>query len=117
MTRDSDDERGQKWPLKAYQNPRFLASREARSVRLLAEFEEPRARFAHYDISDTVVFFGSARLFPRDVAEERLQAARRHKGDVAAAERALAMARYYEDARQLAARLTEWSKGLHDPAR
>ena len=117
MTRDPEDERGAAWPVKAYKNPRFLASRDARSVRLLSEFEEPKARFAHYDISDTVVFFGSARLIPRDVAENRLRAARQHGGDVAAAERALAMARYYEDARQLAARLTGWSKELKDPTR
>jgi uncharacterized protein (TIGR00730 family) len=117
MSRDPDDERAEKWPLKAYKNPRFLASRDARSVRMLAEFEEPKSRFARYDISDTIVFFGSARLLPRDVAEERLAAARRHQGDVAAAERALAMARYYEDSRALAARLTEWSKGLKDPTR
>lgn len=126
MTRDPDDERAEKWPLKAYKNPRFLASRDARAVRMLAEFEEPKSRFARYDVSDTIVFFGSARLLPRDVAEERLAAARRHGGvtpsgvpspEVAAAERALAMSRYYEESRQLAARLTEWSKGLKDPAR
>jgi hypothetical protein len=126
MSRDPDDERGEAWPLKAYKNPRFLASRDARSVRMLAEFEEPKSRFAHYDISDTIVFFGSSKLVPRDVAEDRLKAARQHGGvapsgvpspEVAAAERALAMARYYEEARQLAARLTEWSKGLKDPTR
>ncbi len=126
MTGDSDDDRGEKWPLEAYKNPRFLASRDARSVRILSEFEEPRARFARFDISDTIVFFGSSKLIPRGVAEDRLKAARQHGGvtpsgvpspDVAAAERALAMARYYEEARQLAARLTEWSKGLKDPTR
>ena len=117
MTGDSEDERGEKWPLKAYKNPRFLASRDARSVRMLSEFEEPKARFAHYDISDTVVFFGSARLLPRDVAETRVAAARAHGGDLAGAERALVLSRYYEEARQLAARLTEWSKGLKDPTR
>ncbi|MEK7245923.1 MAG: LOG family protein, partial [Pseudomonadota bacterium] len=117
MTRDPDDDQGETWPLEAYKNPRFLASRDARSVRILSEFEEPKARFARYDISDTIVFFGSARLIPGDIAEDRLKAARQHGGDVAAAERALAMSRYYEETRQLAARLTEWSKGLKDPAR
>ena len=114
---DDNDDQGEKWPVKAYRNPRFLASRAGRSVRMLAEFEEPKVRFERYDISDTIVFFGSARLLPRDVAQERLAAARHHGGDVAAAERALAMSRYYEDARELAARLTEWSKGLKDTTR
>ena len=117
MTAGDDDDQNEAWPLEAYKNPRFLASRDARSVRILSEFEEPKARFARYDISDTIVFFGSSKLLPRDVAEDRLKAARQHGGDVAAAERALAMARYYEEARQLAARLTEWSKALKDPAR
>ena len=117
MTAGDDDDQNEAWPLEAYKNPRFLASRDARSVRILSEFEEPKARFARFDISDTIVFFGSSKLLPRDVAEDRLKAARQHGGDVAAAERALAMARYYEEARQLAARLTEWSKALKDPAR
>ncbi|MCC7015751.1 MAG: TIGR00730 family Rossman fold protein [Rhodospirillales bacterium] len=126
MTRDPDDDQNEAWPLEAYRNPRFLASRDARSVRILSEFEEPKARFARYDISDTIVFFGSSKLLPRDEAENRLKAARQHGGvtpsgvpspEVAAAERALAMSRYYEEARRLAARLTEWSKGLKDPTR
>ena len=116
MSEDNDD-RGEKWPIKAYRNPRFLSSRAGRSVRMLAEFEEPKVRFERYDISDTVVFFGSARMLPNDVAAERLKAARQHGGDVTTAERALAMSRYYEEARQLAARLTEWSKGLKDTSR
>lgn len=117
MAEDDDDRRGVKWPQKAYKNERFLTSRAARSVRMLAEFEEPRARFAKYDINDTIVFFGSARIAPRDVALKNLEAARAHGGDVKAAERALDMSRYYEEARQLASRLTEWSKGLNDPTR
>jgi uncharacterized protein (TIGR00730 family) len=117
MANDEDDVRGTTWPVKAYKNPRFLASRDARSVRMLAEFEEPRSRFDRLAISDTIVFFGSARTLPRDAAAERLDAARRHGGDVVAAERDLAMARYYEDARALAGRLTEWSKGLKDTHR
>lgn len=114
---DDENQRGVKWPQKAYKNERFLTSRAARGVRLLAEFEEPRARFEKYDVNDTVVFFGSARIQPRDVALKNLEAARAHGGDVKAAERALDMSRYYEEARLLASQLTEWSKGLNDPHR
>jgi len=46
-----------------------------------------------------------------------LDAARNHGGDVAGAERDLAMSRYYEDARSLAGKLTEWSKGLEGSSR
>ncbi|MAN80316.1 MAG: TIGR00730 family Rossman fold protein [Rhodospirillaceae bacterium] len=101
-------------PPKAYKNDRFLNSRSARGLRILAEYVEPAARFGAFDVADTVVFFGSARILPRDEAEHRLQAAREHGGDVARAEMALDMSRYYEDARELARRLTEWSKGLED---
>ena len=54
---------------------------------------------------------------PRDEAEKRLDAARNDGGDVAAAERDLAMSRYYEDARALAAKMTAWSKNLEGSGR
>ena len=44
---------------KAYKNIDFMNSREARSVRILSEYLEPQARFARYNVTDTVVFFGS----------------------------------------------------------
>ena len=99
-------------PVKAYRNVPFLNSRDARPLRILSEYLEPDARFEDLEVSDTIVFFGSARIPPRDDAAARLEAARTHGGDVAAAEKWLAMSRYYEDARELASRLTKWSKGL-----
>jgi len=99
-------------PTKAYQNDRFLYSGAARTLRILAEYLEPHDRFAEFDVKDTVVFFGSARIRSRDDAEKALQAVRNEGSDVARAERAVEMSRYYEDARALAFRLTEWSKNL-----
>ena len=99
-------------PLKAYENKKFLSSKDARGLRILAEYMEPEARFEDLQVRDTVVFFGSARFLPRDEAEKKLEAARGHDGDVAAAERDLEMSAYYEAARELAHRLTEWSKNL-----
>jgi len=96
----------------AYEDASFLDAPGARPIRILAEYLEPKARFEEFDVEDTVVFFGSARLIPRDEAEKRLKVARAKGGDVKAARRALAMSRYYEDARALARRLTEWSKRL-----
>ncbi|MEK9725386.1 MAG: lysine decarboxylase, partial [Rhodospirillaceae bacterium] len=104
-------------PPKAYRNTRFINSPDARELRILSEYLEPQARFRDYNVSDTIVFFGSARLLPADVAETRLTEARAAGGDVAAAERAVTMSRYYEAARTLAGRLTTWSKGLEDPGR
>ena len=99
---------------KAYKNMEFLSSREARTLRILSEYLEPQARFARYGVKDTVVFFGSARTLAPDEAREQLEGTRA-SGDpsaTAAAERAVKLSRYYEDARVLARRMTEWSKGL-----
>jgi uncharacterized protein (TIGR00730 family) len=106
-----------KAPTKAYRDQRFLSSPDARELRILAEYMEPEARFEAFDVSDTIVFFGSARTKPREQALEDLEVARKQGGEVANAERDLEMSRYYEDARALAFRLTEWSKGLEDVKR
>jgi uncharacterized protein (TIGR00730 family) len=96
----------------AYRNVQFLESSEARPLRILSEYIEPKARFDHYNVKDTIVFFGSARFKPRDQAEAELAEVRRRGGDLRSAERALENAAYYEAARELAHRLTVWSKGL-----
>ena len=99
-------------PPKAYMNQRFLESREARGLRILAEYVEPLARFRRLRVDDTIVFMGSARLKPRDVATAALENAEKSGKDVAAARMALEMSQYYEAARELAHRLTQWSKKL-----
>jgi len=107
-----DVESEQDKPVKAYLNFDFLKSRGGRALRILAEYIEPETRFEQHKISDTIVFFGSARIQSRKVAEEARTAAQKHGGDVAHADRMVDMSRYYEEARDLSARLTEWSKGL-----
>jgi len=116
----------------AYENSEFLDSPDARTLRILAEYNEPMARFRRERIQDTVVFFGSARFRALDVASHELElldntgsvapapeaeqpardpeetSALRHKR----AEAAVEMARYYEDARTLAHLMTSWSKNL-----
>ena len=120
----------------AYENAEFLNSPDGRMLRILAEYQEPLARFRRERIQDTVVFFGSARFRALDVAHselellentgsaqpapEREQPARPQEiesGEASAlklrlAEAAVEMARYYEDARTLAGMLASWSKTL-----
>jgi uncharacterized protein (TIGR00730 family) len=103
--------------VKAYLKESFLKSSSARPLRILSEYLEPKSRFDHYQIDDTIVFMGSARLIAREQAEAELSAAERGEGDLERARRRLAMSRYYEDARELARRFTEWSKQLEDPER
>jgi uncharacterized protein (TIGR00730 family) len=104
-------------PERAYRSESFMGGRHARPLRLLAEYLHPEQRFESFRISDTIVFFGSSRLRSREDAQASLDHARAMGGDVAAAERVVAMSRYYEDCRELARRLTEWSKGLEKTRR
>ena len=90
----------------------FLTSTDARPLRILAEYLEPAARFKAEGIQDTIVFFGSARIKPRDEAAQDLVAAQAARHGIGAARQRLRMSRYYDDARELARRLTQWSKDL-----
>ncbi len=104
--------------VKAYQNEEFLHSTDARPLRILAEYIEPATRFAEFDVQDTIVVFGSARIRSQEQAEAGLAEARAG-GDadaIAKAEQVLDMSQYYEAARELSRRLTEWSKKLEDPS-
>ncbi|MGH8736813.1 MAG: LOG family protein [Burkholderiales bacterium] len=103
--------------VKAYSNQPFLNSKDARALRILAEYLEPKSRFEHHKVDDTVVFMGSARIKPRDQAEAALRQAQLGEGDPARAQADLRMSEYYEAARELAFRLTGWSKGLDSKAR
>jgi hypothetical protein len=106
---------------KAYNNYDFLNSPSARTIRVLAEFIEPQARFRKYNVKNTVVFFGSARAFSRQSALKNLNqikaALPRHRQpkkkllrQYEQAKRDLVMSRYYEDAARLSEELTRWFK-------
>jgi len=106
-------------PPKAYRNMDFIDSPEARPVRILAEFLEPQVRFRKYHVTDTIVFFGSARVVPSDKAKGDLERAKGESGESRVhgerfkhAERMVQMARYYDEAVELARMMTIWSKGL-----
>lgn len=64
-------------------DPAFLASDDARAVRILAEYVGPLAVFTREQVRDTIVFFGSARMGPGS--------------------------RTYEDAREVARLITAWT--------
>jgi uncharacterized protein (TIGR00730 family) len=109
---DNPPDRPARHQAKAYQNPRFIESKDARALRILAEYLEPLSRFAHFNVQDTIVFMGSARLKSETAAQAALAEAERTGAGVAEAQTALRLSAYYEAARELARRLTEWSKGL-----
>ncbi len=88
MPNQSSDKSACRPPV-AYRDEKFLASREGRSVRILSEYLHPLAQLRREKIHDTIVFFGSART-PEEGP----------------------MSRYYQEARQLARKVTEWSDSL-----
>ena len=106
---------------KAYNNLEFLNSADARLIRILAEYLEPAMRFKNQKVRDTIVFFGSSRTPPNDVAKKHYEEIKAKYDSSPSAEnkkkwefskKQLEMSRYYEDARTLARMLTEWSMSL-----
>ncbi len=109
---------------KAYNNKVFLNSPDARIIRMLAEYLEPESRFRKNGIEDTVVFFGSARMLPPEVAASRLNQIKKEAGQCSSltpelrnrlreAEMAVKTSVYYRDAVTLSSKLTTWSKKLY----
>ena len=80
-------------PKLAYKDEAFLDSATARPLRILAEYLQPLHAFEQQRVHDTIVFFGSARL--------------RADGP---------LGRYYDEARELARLVTEWSLSIPSPA-
>ena len=107
-------------PNKSYKNLDFLNSPEARAIRILCEYEEPKRRFEEQGVTDTIVFFGSARAksavdvrgdiahLNRELARTDINNGDELKAELEKAQRSLKLAEYYDKTRELARRLTEW---------
>jgi uncharacterized protein (TIGR00730 family) len=105
----------------AYLDSQFLESEEGRPLRILSEYLEPLRRFKDQRIQDTVVFFGSARVDSRERAERALGTLRARgvshtdadfQAELSRSRKHVDWARFYEDAREVAKRLTSWSLTL-----
>ena len=66
-----------------YYDKKFLGSMAGRPIRILSEYLGPLNTLKKYNIEDTIVFFGSARLRPKT--------------------------EYYDKAKQLSYNLTKWN--------
>jgi uncharacterized protein (TIGR00730 family) len=75
----------------AYREEAFLQSPSSRPLRILSEYLWPLSHFEEEKIQDTIVFFGSARI------EENGP-----------------LSRYYDEARELARLVTEWSASISE---
>ncbi len=112
----------------SFLNSDFMESFDARGIRILCEYVEPYTRFRRLNVKHTIVFFGSARI--RSLADAQAQAEHIRNGHPSGAhseevqkemkeraDRAVHMARYYDDTAELAKRLTEWSLENRKPSR
>jgi len=104
-------------PQPAYRDALFMESVAARPVRILTEYIDPLVRLRREEVGDTIVMFGSARIIARDRALNHLRRLkslpgkvnRRRRIALRVARAALQMSRYYEEARELARRITAWA--------
>jgi uncharacterized protein (TIGR00730 family) len=74
-------------PVNAYKNFDFLASGDARTLRILSEYLEPLSRLNSYKVNSTVLFLGSSRA---ESGNDYLM-------------------KYYREAEELAYRLARWA--------
>jgi len=114
-------------PLKAYNNPDFVNSPEARVIRIMSEYMEPVARFERFNVTGTIVFFGSARIIPPERADAEIAAVERQIGQATGERRDLLLtmleglrgsrqtSRYFTDAVELSRRMTEWARQHTEP--
>jgi uncharacterized protein (TIGR00730 family) len=105
---------------KAYNDPEFLNSPEARIIRIMSEYIEPTTRFEKYNIQGAVVFFGSARIVAPEQADREVAAMERQVAQASGERLRLAQttldalrlkqltSRYYADAVELSRRITAW---------
>ncbi len=109
-----------------YRDPVFMESLPARPVRILSEYIEPLECLRREKVGDTIVMFGSARIQSREQALGHIKHLRgvkkgrstaEHRTAVRDAKAALEMSRYYEEARELARRITSWSMSLGEHPR
>jgi len=101
----------------AFTDNAFLLREELRPVRMQLEVMKPEMVQQELGIESTIVIFGSARILPPDQAAQALHDAER-TGDPTAIRRAhtaLAMSRYYDEARRFAALATRRSRELETP--
>jgi uncharacterized protein (TIGR00730 family) len=105
----------------AYEDKKFMESLGARPLRIIAEYLDPLGKLRRAKVGDTIVMFGSARIQSREKAEHRLQQIKRQARGrrshewglkVDAAKSIVQMSQYYEQARELSRRITEWAMTL-----
>lgn len=110
---------------KAYDNKNFIHSSEGRIIRLISEYLYPEQKLKAFGIKRTVIFFGSARIHPEDVLLKKVdeinlklssatsnQIIESLNDDLKIIKNQLGLTKYYDAAKDLSFRLTEWSNSV-----
>ena len=106
------------------ENIAFIASEEARGIRLQLDYLRVESKLKEYGIEETIVVFGSARIIEYQSAVERLQAIEeklkkstptdRLMAELHGAERMVAQSVWYDEARKLGRVIGKSGKGPKD---
>lgn len=121
----TEEELHPKHPVKAYDNKVFIHSNEGRIIRIMAEYLYPEQHLKKHGIKKTIIFFGSARVNPKEqylaeieqlkgkltvVSERDKQQIKKKIADLE--HKISTVAQFYEDAYTLSKMIAEWSKTL-----
>lgn len=112
-------------PPKSYNDPKFLNSNDARSVRVLCELLQPDSKLRRQGVNNTIVFFGSARPQPSKEAEKNLNDYQnslsgelpnnlKQSAELQKLTSIRNLSKYYDHAVRLSKKLTQWSEGNQD---
>jgi uncharacterized protein (TIGR00730 family) len=99
----------------AFTDTDFLLREELRPVRLQLELLKPELIQQEHRIESTIVIFGSARIVPPELAQQRVAEAGNDAVALRSAQAQLAMSRYYDEARRFAALVTQRSQSMATP--
>jgi uncharacterized protein (TIGR00730 family) len=99
----------------AFTDTDFLLREELRPVRLQLELLKPELIQQEHRIESTIVIFGSARIVPPELAQQRVAEAGNDAVALRAAKVQLDMSRFYDEARRFAALVTQRSQSLPSP--
>ena len=95
-----------------YNDKNFCDSAEARPLRILSEYIGPMQRLEQFNIHHTIVFFGSARIASPEMMQNPPPG-----NHFLAAKEAKKAAAYYEKARELAYKITKWTRQITEHSR
>jgi uncharacterized protein (TIGR00730 family) len=101
----------------AFTDTEFLLREDLRPVRMQLELLKPELVQREQGVQSTIVIFGSARILRPEAAAQRLEAAQAAGDERAlrAAQTAVMMSRYYDEALRLGALITERSFEMDAP--